>query len=243
MPLINLYYTQLFPCHTRPVLQPFEEVIPASDVLAHRGIWYRVSDQNSPRALRAALEQGFGLETDVRDHLGELVISHDMPDDPDLTLADVLSWVLGVPGLIALNIKADGLGQALKNRLEPLAHPEIFAFDMSLPQARTFSNLDLPIAARVSEFESIQNLKRGPYASSAYLWIDCFDSDWFLNDETLVEALIGRTGILVSPEIHGRDFMDGWFWIRDLRSQGYRVGLCTDYPLEFMAWQVNSSST
>lgn len=219
------------------------QVVPASDVLAHRGIWHHAAEQNSARALRTALEQGFGLETDVRDHVGDLVISHDMPREPHLTLADVLSWSVGRSGLIALNIKADGLGPAIKNQLERIDHPEIFAFDMSLPQARILANLGLPIAARVSEFESTEYLKKGPYIAAEHLWIDCFDSDWFLNDDNLVSALEGRTGILISPEIHGRDFLDGWSWIRNLRVQGYRVGLCTDYPLEFMAWQAKASST
>lgn len=211
--------------------------IPESVVLAHRGLWRGFSDQNSATALRDALDQGFGLETDVRDHLGRLVISHDVPEGFLPSLDDVLSWSSGRPGMIALNIKADGLGPALKASLEAAVDTEVFAFDMSLPQARVLRDLGVPIAARVSEFESTAGLIRGPYADSDYLWIDCFESDWFLDDDSLVNALEGRTGVLVSPEVHGRDFEDAWWWIRGLTAQGHRVGLCTDYPLDFMAWQ------
>lgn len=218
------------------------QLVPASDVLAHRGIWREASEQNSVKALRSAWEQGFGVETDIRDLSGSLVVSHDLPGGSRLFLDDVLAWSVGRPGVLALNIKADGLGPKIKLALERFAGTEAFAFDMSVPQARALVSSGIPIAARVSDFESTACLMKGPYAAAEYLWIDCFDSDWFLNDYTLVEALAGRTGILVSPEVHGRNFQDAWSWIRALRTHGYRVGLCTDHPLEFMAWQGQDSS-
>ena len=67
-------------------------------------------NRNALSALRAAL--GFGIETDIRDALGELVISHDPPRSKDAVKFECfLDLVLATKsaGRIALNIKADGL--------------------------------------------------------------------------------------------------------------------------------------
>ena len=47
-------------------------------IIAHRGFWLEKSEQNSLKAFKKAFENGFGVETDVRDFNGELVISHDI---------------------------------------------------------------------------------------------------------------------------------------------------------------------
>jgi hypothetical protein len=48
-------------------------------LLCHRGYRQRKSEQNSLAALELAILGGNGVETDIRDCDGELVISHDMP--------------------------------------------------------------------------------------------------------------------------------------------------------------------
>ena len=50
-----------------------------SNILAHRGLWFCEEEKNSSNALFKALDLGFGIETDVRDLCGELIISHDPP--------------------------------------------------------------------------------------------------------------------------------------------------------------------
>ena len=83
-----------------------------SNILAHRGYWRDPKNRNALSALRAALEAGFGIETDIRDALGELVISHDPPRSKDAVKFECfLDLVLATKsaGRIALNIKADGL--------------------------------------------------------------------------------------------------------------------------------------
>lgn len=46
------------------------------ELLAHRGYWSNGIPGNSPEALKRALECGYGIESDVRDYDGTLVISH-----------------------------------------------------------------------------------------------------------------------------------------------------------------------
>ena len=59
-------------------------------ILAHRGVWQNPVEKNSAAALRRALENGFGVETDIRDLDGQLVISHDPPRAGAMRLADFL---------------------------------------------------------------------------------------------------------------------------------------------------------
>ena len=79
-------------------------------ILAHRGWWQKESEKNTPAALVRALSAGFGIETDIRDLNGELVISHDPPVDSQTTA----NWLFNqynkikANGRIALNIKSDG---------------------------------------------------------------------------------------------------------------------------------------
>lgn len=59
-------------------------------ILAHRGLWREPAERNSLAALEAALAESFGVETDVRDLGGQLVISHDPPGPGTLPLAAFL---------------------------------------------------------------------------------------------------------------------------------------------------------
>ena len=56
------------------------------DILAHRGVWRISEERNSMSSIRAALDAGFGIETDVRDYKGNLVISHDIADEKCISL-------------------------------------------------------------------------------------------------------------------------------------------------------------
>lgn len=211
--------------------------VPSSLVLAHRGMWSRDCLPNSIESLQRAVEGHFGLETDIRDHHAQLVISHDPPRGLEAEVVDLAPLLARARGLVALNVKADGLGPELARIHRHLQGVEFFLFDMSIPQARALGGMGLPIAARVSEYEQISNLQFGPYSEATYLWIDCFESDWFLHSEALSKVLSRLTAILVSPEIHGRDHGPAWAWILEKRAEGNRIGLCTDLPLEFMTWQ------
>ena len=49
-------------------------------ILAHRGFWADEEEKNTLSAFGKAFDSGFGIETDIRDRNGELVISHNPPD-------------------------------------------------------------------------------------------------------------------------------------------------------------------
>ena len=61
------------------------------NIIAHRGLWSEdVNFQNTKLAFQNALKNGFGIETDIRDSNGELVISHDVADKNAMKLIDFL---------------------------------------------------------------------------------------------------------------------------------------------------------
>ena len=212
-------------------------MVPRRYILAHRGLWGVAGEPNSPAAIHAALDGGFGIETDVRDHSGVIVVSHDPPLAETTPLSGLLAWTTKHSPVVALNVKADGLAGGILEATSTVAAPEFFVFDMSLPQARAMNAHGLPTAARVSEFEPVECLRAGPYSQCSYLWLDCFDSDWFIGADHLPNELRARKTFVVSPEVHGRDPEAVWIWLLRMRSLGHTVGLCTDLPLEFDAWQ------
>ena len=80
-------------------------------VLAHRGWWRTKEEENSSVAIERALAEGFGVETDLRDLAGRVVVSHDPPRGGELAFEALLAIADRHPGSgpLALNVKADGL--------------------------------------------------------------------------------------------------------------------------------------
>src|SRR5687768_9122352 len=107
-------------------------------ILSHRGYWTKPSEKNSIPAFMRSLECGFGLETDVRDCAGKIVVSHDMPIGGEVDFDQLIKLFRNSNRLLALNIKADGLAVALKNALSACDIKDWFVFDMSIPDMRAY---------------------------------------------------------------------------------------------------------
>jgi hypothetical protein len=223
--------------------------MPLGRVLAHRGLHSSAREENSPEAISAALEAGFGVETDVRSYLGDLVIAHDPPRGSCPALKPLWERIghraSDAGSLLALNVKEDGLVGQLLSLLtpehfvdEPASQPHagLFFFDMSVPQLVLFARVGLPVAGRVSEYEPVSSLAAMRAISYRYLWIDAFHEDWFVGNKELESWCESRTGVVVSPEIHGRDPRHAWDWIYEASTRGISLGICTDKPVDFMAW-------
>lgn len=215
---------------------------PAGDVLAHRGMWSKTVGGNTAAALLDAVAEGLGVETDVRDVNREVVISHDPGTDSSLPLERFLNSVPDkndFPGLIALNVKADGLVPLLTDEIDGFHHlgsVRHFFFDMSIPETLKYFAAGLPVALRVSEFEQVDAYLMRKSQLGVRLWVDCFESDWFIGEVNLLGLLELHPMTLVSPEIHGRDPRRAWDWVHKLKEQGLDVSICTDAPLEFLRW-------
>ena len=200
-------------------------------LLAHRGLWTEPGERNTPAAFDAALRLGFGLETDVRDQAGELVISHDVPVTPCLRLRELLArWRQGPPGTrLALNVKADGLKERLRELLSAEETGRCFVFDMSVPETLQYRRQGTRFFTRQSEFEPEPVL----YREAAGVWLDMFTSDWARPEALRAHLDAGKEVALVSPELHRRDPLPFWTALR-AAGLGAEPGLmlCTDLPRE-----------
>jgi hypothetical protein len=194
-------------------------------ILSHRGYWIDPLEKNQEVAFNRSFNLGFGTETDVRDCAGKLVISHDMPTGKESTLHDFLRLLDGKDLPLAINIKADGLARSIKTIMSESHVTNWFVFDMSIPDTKSYFEINVPVFVRVSEFEL-----QPPWLDiAAGVWLDAFDSTWF--DHKYVEFLLGK-GLqvcMVSPELHKRESQKTWDMIYPLRSRKGLM-LCTDYP-------------
>jgi glycerophosphoryl diester phosphodiesterase len=199
-------------------------------ILSHRGFWKHHGEKNTRTAFERSFSHSFGTETDVRDHGGGLVISHDIPDDTALSLDDFLRLYgdYGHDDLpLALNIKADGLQRPLKKALIEHDISRYFVFDMAVPDMLEYLAEDFPVFSRVSEVECEPSF----LDKAVGVWLDAFFGIWF--SETTVEQylLLNKRVCIVSPELHGRDHRRLW----DAMSRWSSVSdpdlmICTDFP-------------
>lgn len=199
------------------------------EILAHRGLWYQPDERNQPAALRLALAKGFGLETDVRDAAGRLVISHDPPVAAELSLAELLALyrALNCTVPLAINIKADGLRSSLKPLLAEHSVKNYFCFDMSVPETLAYRREGLRYFTRESEHEPRPLL----YDDAAGVWMDMFGTDWIAREHIVRHLDAGKQVALVSPELHHRAHENFWIRLRDAGLASHPdVMLCTDFP-------------
>jgi hypothetical protein len=190
-------------------------------IFAHRGDWHPDLLPNSSQALSNAFTNGFAIETDVRDFHGKLVISHDPCIDSN---AQSFEELLGGTHRIAINIKSDGLSELIARNLDSIAASKSFIFDCSFPELLRYKRLGIPHAMRISEYE-----KELPW-NPDYVWLDAFDSDWWLEDLATHELMKKIPTVVVSPELHKRDHHQVWDKIKSLRKLGIEISICTDFP-------------
>lgn len=197
-------------------------------VISHRDYWHQKEERNQAIAFHRSFDLGFGTETDVRDVAGRLVISHDMPNGSELTLDQLLDIMAGRNLPLAINIKADGLAESINAAFEKHGHTNWFAFDMAIPDMRSYLSVMAPTFTRMSEVEQ----------SPAWLhqadgiWLDGFSGEWFSN-QTISELLAtGKQVCIVSPELHGRKPHELWARLSEFESAESLI-LCTDLPEEF----------
>lgn len=209
-----------------------------SRLIAHRGLWDKFTAKNSLNALTGALKEGFGIETDIRDRGGQIVLSHDPPTQDSLLLSELLTHCSDHDILsgrtLALNVKADGLDPIFLQFQEALSPDQYFFFDMSFPQCLTFAKKGLPIALRISEFEPAPTHLPRALEIPAKYWLDGFTSDWWIDDIMIEEIVQNSQVTVVSPELHGRKPTKVWEWFATRIDNGCDISLCTDSPFEVL---------
>ncbi len=204
------------------------------EFLAHRGLWFQKDERNSLDALFKGLDEGYGLETDIRDINQELVISHDMPElGKSINLNELFIYYRenNLTSTLALNIKCDGLQEILNQRLINYGITNYFVFDMSVPDTLGYFKKDMRTFVRRSDVEYHPELALNAHG----IWLDELKGPWI--DADLILKLANETDYvcIVSPELHGREYQGQWDAIMKAMDQGCPSGklmLCTDKPRE-----------
>lgn len=198
-------------------------------ILAHRGLWLTLEEQNTYSSITEAMQLGYGVELDVRDYLGEIVVSHDIVKDSNpLFFKEILSFYknLNHKPLLAINLKTDGIRDILKSLIEEYRIDNYFIFDGSFPEAYKYITAGLKVFTRESEYETPSS-----HLSTVGIWLDSFNSNWFSQEVILNHLLNGTKVAIVSPELHSRNYQEVWSMIEKIDpTLRENIILCTDYP-------------
>jgi hypothetical protein len=198
-------------------------------LVAHRGHWLTPEEKNSFGAFERAWSGSFGIETDVRDLGGNVVISHDPPAKGAMEFERLLQArsALGPETPFALNIKADGLHTLIADLARRYRVKDYFVFDMSVPDTLHYLRTNIPVFLRLSEYERETPL----LDRAAGVWLDAFEDEWWTLD--IVRSLNARRKAvaIVSPELHHRPHQALWRRLKELEPEVQsNLMLCTDFP-------------
>ena len=194
------------------------------EIFAHRGFWKDIKEQNTIVAFERAFENNFGVEFDLRDICGEIIISHDFPCGNEISFENLLQALDGRNLPLAINIKADGLGFKIKSLLKKYNHSNYFTFDMSIPDMVCQNKLDLKFYTGLSDIikEPIM------YEEACGIWLDSFLNDWFDKNDIIKILKDNKKLCIVSPELHNRTHYNVWEKYKNIEG----ISLCTDFPIE-----------
>lgn len=196
-------------------------------IIAHRGMWDNITDQNTISSFKKAISFGCGIETDIRSLNGNLIISHSLVSKFIISFDSVLKEI--APNLITkkiplcINIKEDGLIEMVAKSLAPYPQLDYSVFDASMPELYKYAQNGIPYLCRVSDYEDVNKL----IFDSSGIWLDSLDSHWITLDKLLELNNYKKRIFIVSPELHGRAYQDLW---RLLQKIEWKVDqyLCTD---------------
>jgi hypothetical protein len=207
-----------------------------TNILAHRGFWMEESEKNTITAFKRALEHNFGIETDVRDLDGELVISHDMPlkNSKLITLEDfvLLYKKSKSTSALAINVKADGLALSISKIFTKHDITNFFCFDMSVPDCIHYlNNKTISTYLRQSDIEDSVSFCK----NAAGFWMDEMQNEW-INEISIKHLSQYELPIcIVSSELHKRHKDFQWKEIKNYLSNNKnsnQILICTDHPMD-----------
>ncbi len=203
-------------------------------IISHRGYWKKKVEQNKMIAFSRSLINNYGIETDLRDRDGEIIISHDIQIDKKfLYFKEFLilyrNSKKNLP--LFLNIKSDGIMQIVKHDLNSYDVSNYYLFDMSIPETKKYAEDScINFITRISDIEKYPLFLN----ESKGFWIDSFYGSY--PEFNYLDTFINSKYIFcfVSPEIHNRSEIKFWImlkkWIKTRKISSDKVQLCTDKP-------------
>lgn len=204
-------------------------------IIAHRGFWQHTEEKNSLLAFQRCVKQGFGIETDIRDLNGELVVCHDIPL-PGQSLLSFDSFLelyrnnIDEDAVLAINIKSDGLHELIRAAIDKHGIRSYFTFDMSFPTLFfNYRKNGLRFFTSVNEY-----MQRPALIDEALgVWLDAYTDIWYSADDIARYLSVGKEVCIVSPELHARPHNELWEMLKDGGlSKLDTLSLCTDFPMQ-----------
>lgn len=170
---------------------PFDRKTPLH-LIAHR--------RNTIEELRAT-PRTLGVEVDIRSQGSNLVIHH----DPFVAGVPFAAWFAAYEhGLLILNVKEEGLEEALIAAMHARGKEDYFFLDQSFPfLVKTAKRGERRCAVRVSEYESIETAL-ALAGRIDWVWVDCFTRFPLSEEDGARLRQAGFRLCLVSPELQGR---------------------------------------
>lgn len=162
------------------------------NVIAHRGWWHTPDEQNTLTAFARAFDAGIGVELDVRDWNGELVVSHDPPfmKPADIyayagcsltTFSEVLELLGDRPNVLAVNVKSCGLAPLFAKLRAPA---NWFFFDLPPYEYREYKKYGL-----IEVSPAISNELFGCEADDQWKLLKEFEEHEYLITDRVTEAM------------------------------------------------------
>ena len=147
-----------------------------------------------------------------------------MPQGNEMTFEELLQLLGGRNLMLALNIKADGQADEIKRLLNNYNHTNYFTFDMSIPEMVYQHKLGLKVFTGMSDIIPQPIM----YDKAEGVWLDCFNSDWFNEEDILKIKENNKKVCIVSPDLHKREYKSIWKKYKNVSN----IMICTDYPKE-----------
>lgn len=161
-----------------------------------------------------------GVEIDLRDNQGKLILSHD-PFSEGALLDDFLKHYRH--GTLILNIKSERIEHKVLEHLRHYGIEDYFFLDSSFPMIHLLSREgESRIALRFSEFEGMDTI-RTMAGKVEWVWVDCFTKLPLTTEQYIEMKAMGYKLCLVSPELQGRDSD-----IEAYRAEVERLGIVFD---------------
>ena len=171
-----------------------------------------------------------GVEIDIRSNKEKLYLHH----DPYVVGEDLETWLEEYNhAALILNVKEEGLESKLIGLMKKYKIDNYFFLDQSFPfLIKTANAGESRCAVRISEYEHIETVM-SLSGKVDWVWVDCFNHfPLTKNDATRLQIEGGFKLCFVSPELQGRDNLEG---VKNYRGLIESIGIkgdavCTKHP-------------
>ncbi len=142
-----------------------------------------------------------GIEFDIRDFSGDLIIQHD-PFINGQLFTDFIKYC-PINKFYIINIKSEGIEEKIIQLLDKYNINNYFFLDCNIPTINKISKITNKIAGRLSEFEPIECIEKLSNTIT-WVWVDVFNFFPLTYNDYLKIKNKNIKICLVSPELQGQ---------------------------------------